>query len=273
MSLLSQSLDRRAPIRVTEYKTGSGVHTFHPKTKSWRAVLLGGGGGAARPPGYTGSFGASAGSASATLYVESELAPDQTSIDYIVGAAGLAGVNQGDNGQAGGFTKLGQFVVNPGQGGLSYGSVDETIGGLVSSEYLKTASFFLSGGSIRSLAGGWGGRASPSIGSSGVPGGAPGYPSAVDYAVASFIRKVQRGFADGGLGSSSACAGGGGGDSTMGKGGRGGDAASSTTSPGIGQDATGYGAGGGAGGGRSNGSSGLSGNGSGGYIMLIEFLD
>lgn len=270
MTALTQFLDRRAPIRVTEYKNGSGVHEFHPRTKSWQATIVGGGGGAGRAVAFALTVGAAGGSAAATLYVEDILKTGQTSIEYIVGAPGLAGPSTGNNGTSGGFSQLGPFRANPGLGGLGDGSNSETIGGLVSADYINTSYSFISMGSVRGVPGGWGGRASSSSGGVAYPGGAPGYPTAVGYAVATFISKVQRGSASGGGPVGGYYSGGGGGDSTMGRGGAGGDGGSS---PGVGQDATGYGAGGGAGGSRSLGSSGLSGDGTGGYILIREFAD
>lgn len=272
MSSLINYMDRRAPIRITYYLSGAGNHAFHPKAKSWKATLVGGGGGAGRATSSVSNRGASGGSAGATLYVEGIIQVGETTIPYIVGAPGIAGAASPSNGTDGGFTQLGNYRANPGLGGsgTTSGAGLETIGGLVSSGFVDNTNAFLSLGGMYGVAGGWGGRPSSSTNTAAFPGGAPGFPTAVNYNVTSFIVKVQRGSANGGAAVSGQISGGGGGDSTMGKGGAGGNGG---TSPGVGQDATGYGAGGGAGGTRSNGASALSGDGTGGYICIKEYLD
>lgn len=272
MTTLSRYMDRRAPIQVTEYVLGSGNHIFHSKTTRWEAILVGGGGGAGRAASAVTNRGASGGAAGATLFAEGIVRPGETSIPFIVGAPGIAAASAASDGTSGGYTRLGNYRAAPGEGG--FGSVagvgQEAIGGLVSSGFVDNTNGFVSDGGTDGVAGGWGGRPSASTNSPGAPGGAPGFPTAAGYATAPYQRRTQRGQANGGAAVSGQISGGGGGDSTMGKGGVGG---AGGTTPGVGQDGTGYGSGGGAGGTRSNGASGLSGDGTGGYILIREYQD
>lgn len=272
MSSLINYMDRRSPIAVTIYITGSGNHTFHTKAKSWKAVIVAAGGGAGRATSNVTNRGASGGSAGATLFPEGVIQPGETTIPYIVGAPGQAASTAGTDGTSGGFTQLGNYRAAPGIGGsgTTTGVGIETIGGLVSSAWYDASNAFLSTGGLNGIPGGWGGKPSPGTNQAAFPGGAPGFPTAAGYTLAAIIAKVQRGSANGGAAVSGQISGGGGGDSSMGKGGAGGNGG---TTPGVGQDATGYGAGGGAGGSRSNGASGLSGDGTGGYICIKEYID
>lgn len=226
-------------LAVTEYKSGSGLHTFNAGTRYFRATLVGGGGGGAGG----GTAGRKGGGGGGETFIAT-LPVSTPTMAFAVGAAGAGGTT-GDGGH-GGNTLLGGLTAFGGMAGSLCTSA--ATGGGVGGGGTKSATSLPRTGS---MPGGCGGCYF-NVSAVATDGRAAGLPQQADPTAANEPFGGGLKIVDGS----------GGGSSLMGSGGSG--AATSTAAGSVG---AGYGAGGGSGGVTSgNGAAGT-----GGYIRMEEF--
>lgn len=252
MSALSQFSGNR-PAKITTYTSGTGTFTpLNTSTSYARITIVGGGGGGGG--GYSSTNGGSGGSGAATVTYWAKL--NLSSYSYAVGAGGTGGGNS-TSGTRGGITKFGPVAALGGGGGPIYDGY-YAVGALCHNATYAENSIGVDGGSSGMVTGG-----TNPAGERYSSGCAAGWAYAtLDNHVAPRISTS---------GGNSNTDGSGGGSSAFGVGGNGG-AANYGGTGGAGSSGSGYGAGGGGGGYGSNGTGGTGGNGSGGYILIEEYL-
>lgn len=260
MTIRSSTFGGGAPIRRTEYTSGTGTFTPLANGKTARVTMIGGGGGGSGGAGATGLSGSAAsgagGNSGFAFFGEVVF---NGPVTYVVGAGGAGGAGgvgtAGTAGTAGGTTAIGPYVAPGGGAGSTTTPANVTV-----ADYSYPVALSARGGA-----------------------GASGYSATFGGGVLGAINTPTPAGSVGGAfvqvtgGSGAVTSGGGGGNGFAFPGtGRGGNGGIAVVTPGgknPGEAATGYGGGGGggSGGGGAPGTGGAGGAGMGGYILIEEF--
>lgn len=254
------------PTKVTTYTSGSGNYTPISTNQSWARVTVvggGGGGGGGQQSNNNANTGGGAGGGGGATRVE-WIKLNSASYAYAVGAAGTGGNGAGNAGSSSRFGTIRAFGGSAGPSGIANQDTTGADGGIVS--YIVTdATNKFSSGSGGFLSGGAGGRNQ-------INGAAVGFPVAGTNGIVT-ASTLSNTYAGGGATNNSGTygGGGGGGDSAYGTGGAGGAGGSLNTGGNAGSSASGYGGGGGGGGGDGFNIK-IGGSGSGGLVIIEEFV-
>lgn len=243
-------------IKETRYTSGTGNHQFREVTNYVKVMLVGGGGSGAVGDG--GTSGCTGGSGAETVIYDGPFIFTSRTVLYEVGAGGAARVAYPQDGLAGSRTRLDLLFAMPGRAGIrgAGGSIimggSVPVGGGVDIESTSAGNTGING--ILRIPGGAAGLSAGGGDPAYAGGKAAGFPFGFDNAIVPNLQYIVN------TGSSLSCNASGGGSSLLGLGGSGHNT--------NGLPGTGYGAGGG--GVRS--ATGTSGAGSGGIIIIMEYL-